>query len=503
MRKFWLLIFIISAPLSAFDFLNFSDQPDRTSGCFEEFGYCPVSCLPNRSFFWSRPVYRNLGAQKPLWQEFVFSKRQSLGLQVVPIFQQSFGTHNIARYFLFDDQLHLLVKGDDMVFNNRFSRDVRAEWIGLPSNFAGTFSIHPKQKQFGIWIEAMIPFSSLCDYELFDYLWFGIAAPYQTIENNIHPSETPSINPSPTFPRNILEALSNPEYLFAKFDGKQKRKAFAEIDLKLGSNLLNRDNFQIGLYSMFVIPLHGAARQEFVFNPYIGNNGHFGYGTGVTFKLPLLCDDVCQLFSFFAYLENIYFFRSRQKRTLDLINKPWSRYILLNSREGAFNVPAVNILTRHVRARPYNMLDLYTGFDWEISNFQVEIGYGLWARGREKLVLDDCFPANFGLAGVGTLSPTDAVPATASSSDISQQGPNDVEFGTNKQIFIPITVQDLDFDSGAARGALAHRGHLSVGYIYSDECLEILFGIGGFIEISQYITAISNWGAWAKVGLSF
>lgn len=502
MRKFWLLFFIVSIPLSAFDFLNLSDQPDRTTSCYEEFGFCPLSCLSNRSFFWSRPVYRNLGAQKPLWQDFVFSKCQTVAAQVVPIYQKSFGTHNLARYFLFDNQLHILIKGDDLTVLNQYSRDVRAEWLGLPSNFASSFSVHPQQKQFGLWIEGMLPLSAFCDSELLEYIWVGLAVPYQAIENKINPSETTPINPSPTFPRNAVEALSNPEYLFGKFNGKQKRKSFAEIDLKVGSNLLNRDYFQIGLYSMFVIPLQGAARQDFAFNPFIGNNGHFGYGTGVTFKLPLVCDASCQLFSFFAYLENIYFFRSRQKRTLDLINKPWTRFILLNSREGAVNVPAINILTRHFRVRPYNILDLYTGFDWEFSNFQIEIGYGLWARGREKLVLDDCFPANFGIAGVGTLSPTDATPATASMSDIAHQAQNDFDFISNQTVFIPITVQQLDFNSGAASGALCHRGHLSIGYTYSDDVLEAIFSIGGFVEISQYISGMTNWGLWAKIGIS-
>jgi hypothetical protein len=505
MKKIWLLFFIVGTPLSALDFNNFSDVPDRLTTCYEEFGYCHLTCLPNRSFFWSRPVYRNIGAQKPLWQEFVFNTCgtcKTAAFQVIPIYQQSFGTRSLAKYFLFNDQLHLLIKGDDVIANNPYSRDVRAEWIGLPSNYTGTFSVHPRQKQFGLWIEGIMQLGSCFDNDFFDCFWVGIAAPYQVIKNDVHPSQTPPINPSPTFPHDALEALSNPAYLFGKFDGEQERKSFAEIDFKFGTNLLNCDYFQIGMYSMFVVPLRGAARQEFVFNPFIGNNGHFGCGTGVTFKLPLLCDNECQLFSFFAYFENIYFFRSRQKRIFDLIERPWSRYLLLNSKEGGVNIPAINILTRQVRARPYNMLDMFTGFDWELGNIQVEIGYGLWARGREQLKFDDCFPANFGIAGVGFLSTTSAIPASASRSSIQEQAPNDVDrFGN--PIFVPIRLEDLDIDSGAARGALSHRAHFSAGYIYSREGFEVLLGAGAFIEISQYNTAISNWGIWGKAGLSF
>ena len=501
MKRLWLLLFIGSTPLWALDFLNFSDRAEKVTTCSEVFGFCPVTCLPNRSFMFTRPVYHNIGAQKPLWQEFVFKCCQTAAAQIVPIFQRSFGTRNMAKYFLFDNQLHLLVKGDDVISNNPSSRDVRAEWLGLPSNFTGSFSVHPRQQQFGLWIEALMPLRTLFDNEFFDCFWLGMAVPYQIIENNINASETPPINPSPTFPHNIVEALSNPAYLFGKFGPKKKLASFAEIDFKFGTNLLNRDYFQIGLYSMFVMPLQKGVKQEFVFNPFIGNNRHFGYGTGVTFKLPLLCDTECQLFSFFAYLENIYFFRNTQRRTLDLIDKPWSRYLLLNSKEGAVNVPAVNIFTRRVRTRPYNMLDLLTGFDWEVGNVQVEIAYGLWARGREQLELEDCFPSDFGIAGVG-FEPNSSIPRTASFSTISEQAPNDIDILGDPR-FVRIRVEDLDLNSGAAQGALDHRAHFSVGYIYSEEAFECLLGIGGFVELSQYISSISNWGIWGKVGISF
>ncbi len=503
MKKILLLVCMVVMPLYSIDFNNYSAVPDRVNVmCNEVFGYCHVSCLTDRTFFWSRPVYRNIGAQKPLWQEFVFNTCQSLALQIIPIYQQSAHDRDLAHYFLFNDQHNLLIKGDAVVANNPYSRDVRAEWLGLPSNFAGTFSVHPRQKQFGLWIEAMMPLGNCFGYECLDSFWVGVALPYQMIENKVTPTQTPPINPGTTFPTDALEALSNPAYLFQKFDGKKKKNGLAEVDFKLGTNLLNRDYFQIGMYSMLVIPLRGSANQEFVFNPFLGNNGHFGFGSGVTFKLPLLCDPECQLFSFFAYFENIYFFRNHQKRTFDLIDRPWSRYLLLNNKEGGLNIPAMNILTRRVRARPYNMLDLYTGFDWELSNVQVEVGYGLWARGREQLKFADCFPADFGIAGVGFLSTTSAIPATASRSTIQEQAPNDVNF-RGEQIFVPIRVEDLDIDSGAARGALAHRGHISVGYIYATESFAVLAGVGAFIEASQYSSALSNWGVWGKVGISY
>lgn len=500
----WSLFFILilgSISIEAIDVFDYSDRTDRVTTCFEEFGFCPLTCLPNRSFMFTRPIYRDIGVQKPLWQEFVFNPQDAFAVQVAPIYQKSFGSRSLAKYFLFNEQFDLLIKGDDVINNNPNTRDVRAEWLKLPSNYIGSFSVHPRQQQFGIWIEGKIPLSTCFDHEFFELLWVGLAAPYQIVENNVRPSQTPPINPSPNFPHDALEALSNPSYLFGKFGGKKKVSGFAEIDFKLGYNLLNQDYFQIGLYSMIVVPLHSGVSQEFVFNPFIGNNRHFGYGNGVTFKLPMICDAECQLFSFFAYFENIYFFRHTERRSLDLISNPWSRYMLLNSKEGGINIPAINIFTRKVRARCYNMLDLLTGFDWEVGNVEVEIAYGLWARGREQLKLDDCFPLNFSFAGQGFL-PGTSIPASASLSTISKQAPNDVDPTTGVEKFVPITVQDLDLNSGAARGALCHRGHFTVSYLYQSDLLEAFMSLGGYIEISQYNSALSNWGVWGKLGMS-
>jgi hypothetical protein len=170
MRKIWLLFFIVSMPLSAVNFLNYSYTPDSKAPCNEVFGYCPVACLPDRTFFWSRPVYRNIGIQRPLWQEFVFNMCQTFAFQVIPIYQKSLQEErNLAKYFLFNDQKNILIKGDAVIANNPDSRNVRAEWIGLPSNFAGTFSVNPRQKQFGLWIEGIMPLRACFDYDFFDH----------------------------------------------------------------------------------------------------------------------------------------------------------------------------------------------------------------------------------------------------------------------------------------------------------------------------------------------
>lgn len=505
MKKLWLLFFILTLyipSIISIDFQDYSSRSDRTTTCFEVFGYCPLTCLPNRSFMFPRPIYRDIGAQKPAWQDFVFNPDDTIAVQVIPMYQKSFGTRSLARYFLFDEQYNLLIKGDDVVNENMFARDVRAEWLRLPSNYTGTFSVHPHQKQFGIWIEGKMPVNAFLECKFFEALWVGLAVPYQIVENNIRPSQTPPINPAPEFPRDSLEAFANPSLLFGKFhNGKKKVSGFAEIDFKLGYNLLNQDGFEIGIYSMLVVPLHEGVNQHFVFNPFLGNNRHFGYGNGVTFKLPMLCDEECQVFSFFAYFENIYFFRHTERRSLDLINNPWTRYVLLVSRQGAMNVPAINILTRKVKARCYNMLDLYTGFEWELGRVQIQVGYGLWARGREQLKLDDCFPLDFGIQGVGFL-PNTTIPATASNSTIANQAANDVNQFTNQEQFVSITPQDLDLDSGAARGALSHRAHFTATFWYEDEVFQIFFSAGGYAELSQFNTAISNWGIWGKVGMS-
>ncbi len=485
-----------------------------TTCCSETLAYCPPCCGVARTFLSTRPVYRNIAAQQSVWHDMIFNacNPENFAFQAVPIFQKSLRSRSIARYFLFDDapcgdedKDFLVVKGDAVIAGNQYSRDIRAEWLNLPSNFAGSFTVKPKQEQFGLWMEAYYSLRSFFETEFLKGFWLGVALPLHYVKNSINLVEFPDrTEPEmrPIAATSITQALSNPAWNFAKFGPSKKLFSVAELDFKIGSNFLDQDGFELCLYSMGVMPLHGYADSEFVFSPALGTNRHFGYGSGLLFQMPLTCDIETCFISFFFEIENIYFFRDTQIRTLDLKSKPWSRYLLLVNRDGTRDIPAVNILTRPVRVRPFNKVDMTTGFRYQSCGVELEAGFDLWARGREDVKLKDCFPCDYGIQGVGFIGNT-GVPATASLSTIGVLEPNDVTLIRREQIFVEITEDDIQLNSAAARGAINFRFHLAGGYTSNTSFALLFLGAGCFIEIPNYNTDFKRYGVWAKIGYGF
>ena len=171
-------------------------------------------------------------------------------------------------------------------------------------------------------------------------------------------------------------------------------------------------------------------------------------------------------------------------------NLQWSRYLLLR-REGEINtVPAVNILTQRARVKPYNMVDLSTGFKFKKDTTEVEIGYDLWAKHSERVTpLRPCcaslpFPiTEYGIAGTATSS--------ANESTITTLAEDDPEF-------VHLKERDLNFHSAASRGGFTNRIHAAAGYTYCGESHDIFFGGGIFYEHPHTNIALENWGLWFK-----
>jgi hypothetical protein len=475
-------------------FLIIFQSASAIDDCFEFLSRCqPVEEHEKTAqiFMMTRPFHRNLAAQWATgWRDCVYEKhgKHLASLQALGIYQKSQEACKFAAYFLFNHLSSLVVKGD-AAFQPTL-RDVRAEWLGLPDNFSGIFSINPAQTQGGVWLEYNQDLKKYTNRSFFEPFWFSLALPIQFIQNDVRATQTNVQNPGPNN-QDLISAFDQGIWKFARFSPTaQKKTGVSELLAKLGCTFLSRDGIHVGLYSLFLVPLSGGQRAQFVFDPFLGYNGHFGFGIGANFQLPLNDDTDCKLLALFFDIENIYLARRGQHRTFDLIFKPWSRYLLFNKIDGTSNIPGPNVLTLKTTVHPYNFVDLTAGFRCNIASFDVEIGYNLWAHGNEKVELDQPFPD--GIYGIAGSTPF----TTSSASTISNKAPDD-------PIFVPITINDLNFITPQARAAVVNRVHVALGTLIN-RCDFIAFaGIGTFYEFPTRNTALSNWGLWLKAGGTF
>ncbi len=472
----------------------------------------------SQSFIFPRPVYTLIEARQFLTHEFFADPNCGGGVfQAFAAYQHARPSHKVGEYFAINFKNNLTVLGDDVDINPidpttrlPVPRDVRAEWLGLDSNFNGEMRLSPAQTQWAAYLEYYQSFKAFTDNWFLSTFYLSAALPIQHVKNDMNFEQfiaVPSTRPGPT---DLFEAFNRPELKKARIPIEPHHKtAIAELILRLGSYFMHgEDGFELGLYSMGVIPLADHAKAKHLFSPMIGHNGHWGGGTGVNFQMPLNCSTDERIFAWYVDLEHIFLFRATQKRTLDLRLKPWSRYLLLNSVHGQCNIPAANVLTRKVRVESYSIFDGSTGFRFYNDFWAFEFGYSAWAHGFEWLRLKEPWLEEFGIAGqVVPGEPqlfVNCVPVcpTASKSTISCQAANDVNDQGELQ-FVPIKWSDLNFYSGAARAAVVNRFHVAVGFKVDDRRFAFFAGLGAFGEFPRLNTAFGQYGVWAKIGGSF
>jgi len=459
-----------------------------------------------RSFMFTRPIFANGAMEQSLWHNFLNNKHDDgmgFASQVTVAYQHSRTYTPAENYFLLKCKTVLTVAGDDAVSTDTCCRDIRAEWIGLPSDFSGKFCINPEQQQFGCIVELNQDLSAYFDSCLFDNTWVNVQLPIVWVKNKLNLRQfdiVPGTQNTPGGPTDIVQAFDQPTWNFGKIVCERSTCRLGAIILQMGKAFMSeRNGMQVSYYSGLVIPTDNKQNPAYLFDATAGYNNHAGLNAGVRFNVRLTEDDSWCSVCFFANLDDIFFIRNEQCRTLGLLHpdtrcpKPLSRFIAFNTRcPNEQNVPGVNILTRTVRSRPFNMIDFSTGLRFTFNEWiEGEVGYNIWGHGEEKIILrnKEFFYDNFGIAG-------SSIGNTADSSTIAQQGPND-------PVFTPIRECDLDLRSAGAGPALNQKAHGSLGIQKFGDRVDYLLGAGWFLEFPHKNGALKTYGAWAKAGASF
>jgi hypothetical protein len=462
----------------------------------------------SQSFMYTHPINQNIAIQQAAWHNLLYAKPgKKCSNQFYMVFQKSVPRAYTARYFLpFPCENNVIAAGD--LSPEKALRDVRAEWLNISNpEFSSNFTLNPQQKQLAVIWEYHQDLSELLDMRMFDGYWVSMSIPATMIENDLGLQESDIMHQPVDAPRNATDGLSRRALLYSRmYSGTKDIIGLSEINLKLGMAYLAYNCFEVVYYTGLRIPTGQGQNVDFLFSPFNGNNNHAGLQGGVNFQLHLNQDrdfpcPIC--FSFFATLESTFLIRNEQYRTYDLKKKPWSRYILLNKKGGPpeQNIPASQIFTLKTRVRPYNIIELSTGWRVRSEHIEAEIGYDIWAHGDERLYLRCKLQKDWAISGTGKMP--DGTATSASRSTITNQAANDVNPITGEPLFITLTTSDLDLKSAASRAAFNHKLHASFAYIYTGCHTHGLLNIGGFYEFLQKNSALEQWGIWLKFAVSF
>ncbi len=497
--------------------LNCGSQCDPCNPCGLSSGYVQVApcrtecgeCLSNKgckddggshSFFRPREITPNNVFQHSLslywWYHDVLCEDDCIwwSMQVSPFYQRSTNGKKTGEFFLPCKQGDISVKEDG-------SGDVGSLWLNLiaadGSNFDSLVSIRPQRSVVGAYFNFRFDLS-----RVFCHSWLSVAFAAMRAKHELNFCECESANPGVACEvTNVGEALNQCDWLYGKFAQccSLTRRGVDDVQIKFGYDWFYCDTNHLSPYMVGTAATGKGSYAEYIFEPFVGSN-HGSIGAGIIGDYSLWECDTSEL-TLLTDFKYRYVLRACERRSFDLCkNGDWSRYLQVVQECAPSNsLPGINIFTQDVRVTPGSTIDWWFAFHYQRCQWNVELGYDLWWRAKERVELC-CFPCNFGiydLAGDCNINPV-----SASCAAICQSlGGTNVPVSDDS--FVAITCDDLNLNSGATPSALSNTLYVAIGY---DGCLcdsPAFFGLGGSYEWGRNCDALDNWAVWIKLAMAY
>ncbi len=201
---------------------------------------------------------------------------------------------------------------------------------------------------------------------------------------------------------------------FGKIAGARTRTGFSDIQFVFGWNFINDPNYHYGLNVRTSLPTGNTSRALFLFEPMIGNGGHWEFGFGMTGHAIVWHDqDGNPTWGLYGDLNLTHLFPSLQRRSFDFKqNGPSSRYMLIEEigtpvvqgllvdgivaqqQYHSVLMPAINQTTLNAEVAIAVQVDAVIKLCYMHRCFTIEGGYDFWARTSEQIVCRDDFASS-------------------------------------------------------------------------------------------------------------
>jgi len=311
----------------------------------------------------------------------------------------------------------------------------------------------------------------------------------------------------------------------------QSRTGLSDIQADLGWNF-TRERYHIGAFARVAMPTGNRPQGEYLFEPMIGNGKQWEFGGGITSHVVLWdWQEQNRTANFFCDANVTHMFSARQRRVFDLCkNGPLSRYMLAwkdTTVSGITSLvdiaPVANLTRCTVNVSSAVQVDVVALLNYFHNNFTLDFGYNFWLRSCEKIKCASCDCCN------SSCQELDGKTWKTISSGTIHELPNIASI-INSNDYYAIGQGDLNTNGARTRG-VSHKvfTHFAFNFFdYFDRAIpflgfgaELEFGASNNVEKSCCCnsdtqncciactkqccrsSALSQWGIWAKGGLSF
>lgn len=411
---------------------------------------------------------------------------------IKPFYQISTG--NIGSFMLINNQKQICI-------NEQGCTNVNSLWLNLIAAdglfYQSTFAVRPKRKTCGLiyTFDTYLPHIS-------KKLWISLNTALVYARHTLHMCEL-SVYPGtlPDF-SNACQALNNPAWCAGKFYNHSLNKVgLDDIQGKIGWDMQHNATSWLAIYSIFTIPTTKKFKPTYVFAPLVGSN-HASIGAGFDAAYTAWQHNN-HIVSLLADVNYRYVFTAHERRTFDLCNGDWSRYLqVVTQSEPYFSIPGINYFTRKALVTPANTLQLWTAIHHQQCNYHTEIGYNLWVRGTEKVrIACECSTFNVGIFDIsGVCNP----PATTASTAGICQGISGNNMVTKDATFTPVTLNNFNIASAANSITVTNKVYASTGYKYDIQTNKSIFlAVSSSYEYCAHNNALNQFAIWFNVEFIF
>lgn len=426
------------------------------------------------------------------------------------------GQENLRNYLLFDNKKELIVKEDvpdslaEDLSQDILCRDFNVRTVG--DQHYSKITMDPKQTKLGFMISYRHPIN--------EKYWVNFDAPFEHLKQTVGLTETIVVaqstnnqrasNPDAFFDTgtttrltaqiNMFEAFRQTGLKYGRIDGTQKKDGMADFKIRFGRNAVVRDDLFVSQYVGVIVPTGNRRTAEYMWEAIVGNGHHAGIDWGNTTQICVHEANRCNWWVT-NVLSGNYLFENTQKRSLDLYNGPWTRYLAMfeNSATRATNQRTfgINLMTQDVKVSPGFALGMASQVSLVGKNWNINLGIINRFRQAEEVQLAQAWEEG---PMIADLAEPAGVPGEVAPLRKMGRGIDLTGIASDSNIFIKES--DINLNSAAHPSVLSSTIHASAAYFNNGEFSQN-YELGGSVDTSRQNAGISRWNVFGRLLISF
>lgn len=441
------------------------------------------------------------------------------GFQIVGLASTSVNTEEMARYFLPFGKTRIVAGEPSSEAVKEGTVDILAQYFGVKTNtdddnrkFQSTLQFAPKQKIIGAGLSFVQDFNVLKAT-----LRFSAHSALLHVHNDLNAKETITnaggADKNPEVPEGYVGSMmdaftgktifGDQEFKYGKIAPCGLTKwGLGDIEVTIGTPNKESNDCQPGWWAGVVIPTGNKPKGEYLFEPVVGNNHHFGVIFGGYYHHFLWSNNNDKSLWVHFHSQTRHLFGNKQYRAIDPVDKQWGRYLWLYPSKNAVAgtvQPGINHFTMEVDVHPRSVLNINTAITYSCEGLAVEGGMNTFARQSEKVKPKCAYTSTAAIAGdledVSVLSRSKATIRYFDGIDDDKKNFADV--------YISLKEFDLNFASAAQPATLCYIFYGSIGYQWKEIKYPTFVMIGGSYEYSADNAGLERWVGWLKSGVAF